>query len=230
MRSVAGDSRWVVCMPGKRRQEFSDDAELVSLHFLVESPGNGARWRGVPLLSVAPDGVARRSFEKLMACVQGQGLTQEETLQIGGVELSLGATLAVRAAACEFLHRLLTLLQSDGLLFEPPGLEDTRVLASYRELSARDPGKELVIDALAANLGITVGQLNRLWQRELRTTPRRYWDQRRVRHACNLLQIQKLPVKVVAAELGYRHLSQFSNWFTQKVGSAPREYRQGRLS
>lgn len=228
--SRAGDRRWVVCTPGKRRQKFSDDAELISLHFLLESPGDGAEWHGMPVLAVAPRAEDVDSLSRLMKFVEQLGLSESDTLRIGRVDLSLEATLALRSVVYEFVYRLMGLLGSSGLCYEPPQLSDERVAKSYRELSARDPRIELKIDQLASELGITVGQLNRLWQRELGITPRSYWDQRRIRFACNLLQIRRLPVKVVAAELGYRHLSQFSNWFSKRMGCAPKKYGQVKLS
>jgi len=123
------------------------------------------------------------------------------------------------------MHALI-LAGQHGMRYEVPAIQDLRVRSSHRQLAAMDIRDPLSRQALAAQEGLTAGQLDRLWRAELGLTTTQYHDCQRLTYACGQLRRHDIPIKVIAAELGFRHLSQFSNWFHSRHGESPRSFRK----
>lgn len=66
----------------------------------------------------------------------------------------------------------------------------------------------------------------KLFKREYGTTPYDYQLRRKMQVACRLLTGTTLPVREIAARLGYEDPQYFSNLFRRKMGCSPREYRR----
>lgn len=223
--SRAGQGEWIVCMPGERYQHFSETSEIVSIHLAIRSAGNGAEWRGVPILRVMPGALARRALKRLRVCRSVRGLASSQRLEVRGQALPLQQAIEMQELASGFFRHLLDLIVPAGMHYAPPPIEDVRVRQSYRFLSALDVSQHFSRHGLAAAQGLSAAQLDRLWREELGLTPRQYRDRIRHIYACDQLRQRGSTIKVVAADLGFRHLSQFSNWFCTRQGESPRRYR-----
>jgi AraC-like DNA-binding protein len=105
---------------------------------------------------------------------------------------------------------------------------DRRVLQAARLIDNRSPRDPLPENELARKVGLSVSQLNRLFSRELGTSPKRYLERRRLQEAILLLQHQRRPVKETAFELGFSSLPHFSAWFSRLQGVGPRAFQQSR--
>ena len=68
--------------------------------------------------------------------------------------------------------------------------------------------------------------LVRLFQTDLNTTPKKYFNTLRVEYATDNLLVQGTRVGDVAAALGFSDIANFSNWFKKQVGSSPKQYRK----
>ena len=79
---------------------------------------------------------------------------------------------------------------------------------------------------LVQQAGVSRAQLDRLFTAKLGQTPHQYFDRRRLRHAERSLQLPDRPIKEVAFDLGFRHVSSFSAWFKQKTGVNPNARRE----
>jgi len=90
----------------------------------------------------------------------------------------------------------------------------------WRQL-AHQAGYDL--QAAARLLQTSLRQLERECQRELRCTPRDWFQQERMKLATQLLADGQ-PVKVVALHLGYTQLSNFSRDFKRHFGQTPRAF------
>ncbi|MDR0902255.1 MAG: AraC family transcriptional regulator [Opitutaceae bacterium] len=57
-------------------------------------------------------------------------------------------------------------------------------------------------------------------------TPKRYFDRRRMAFCRRQLADPLMPVKVIAIDLGFQRLSDFSEWVTLRFGASPRQCRE----
>jgi AraC-like DNA-binding protein len=85
---------------------------------------------------------------------------------------------------------------------------------------------ELDYAEVAATAGISRTQLERLFRLQYGTTPHAYFQRRRAEYACHALLGGELSIKVIALNLGFRHLSRFSGWFSAREHHSPRDYRR----
>ena len=83
-------------------------------------------------------------------------------------------------------------------------------------------------DQLAAYVGRSKRQIGRLFQRQLNTTPVRYYLELRITESRRLLQHSDLPIMDVAVACGFVSASHFSKCYRSFFGYGPsREKRQG---
>jgi AraC family carnitine catabolism transcriptional activator len=84
----------------------------------------------------------------------------------------------------------------------------------------------LSIDEVAARLGQSPRQLERLFARALGMPPKRYYDLIRLRRAQKLIAETDLPITEIALQCGYLSPTQFSAQFKRAFGTSPRRHRQ----
>lgn len=82
---------------------------------------------------------------------------------------------------------------------------------------------------IAAGLGISARQLERLFRQSLGVTPKRYYLEMRLERARSLLLQTELSITEVAMASGFESAGHFSRVYGQAFGVTPREQR-GRLS
>ena len=78
---------------------------------------------------------------------------------------------------------------------------------------------------LANQIGLTLRQLERLFQQYLHTTPKRYYLELRLQQARNFLQQTTLPVSAIAHACGFSSASYFANCYRQHFTKTPRQER-----
>jgi AraC-like DNA-binding protein len=81
-------------------------------------------------------------------------------------------------------------------------------------------------DALAADLGISVETFRRQFRAAVGVSPHAYVVQARIAAAKKLLAETRLPLKSVAASMGYNDLFFFARQFRQTAGVTPGMYRR----
>lgn len=90
--------------------------------------------------------------------------------------------------------------------------------------SPRDPHS---VDSLAALAGVSRSCLNRQFSASYGCSPMGFVNTVRMRAAARMLMGSDLPVKSVAAAVGYASRSHFSRAFAAQFGSDPSQYRRG---
>ena len=78
---------------------------------------------------------------------------------------------------------------------------------------------------LAARIGLSRRQLERLFRQHLRKTPAQHYLETRLDRARHLLQQTDQPVMAVACATGFVSASHFSTCFRQMYGHTPRQER-----
>jgi AraC family transcriptional regulator, arabinose operon regulatory protein len=86
----------------------------------------------------------------------------------------------------------------------------------------------LRVAQLAALANLSTAHFTVLFKEQTGCSPRDYLHLLRIHRACQLLRGSTLPVKEVAARLGYQDQFHFSRQFKAFQGLSPTEYREGR--
>jgi AraC-like DNA-binding protein len=82
------------------------------------------------------------------------------------------------------------------------------------------------VDELARHLHVSPRQLSRLFSVHVGQSPAAYVERARLDHAVALLLRTELPVKQVAAEVGYGDVTQFTRAFARRYGAPPARFRR----
>ena len=103
--------------------------------------------------------------------------------------------------------------------------EDTRIRRAIALLRAR-PNKDLSMDELANQVGLSRSRFYDLFQLCTGFSPRSYLDMLCVETAISRLSSGRGKIAEVAAELGFSAQSNFTRFFLNQVGVPPSEYRR----
>lgn len=107
--------------------------------------------------------------------------------------------------------------------------EDTRIRRAIALLRAH-PNKELNMDDLANQVGLSRSRFYDLFQICTGFSPRAYLDMLCVETAISRLSYGRGKIAEVAAELGFSAQSNFTRFFLNQVGVPPSEYRRAATS
>jgi transcriptional regulator GlxA family with amidase domain len=103
----------------------------------------------------------------------------------------------------------------------PRGNELEKLLAWLEENSVR----ELTLDEIAAQAGMSTRTLNRRFREQTGTSPLRWLHRARVRRAQHLLEATDEPVERIAVRTGFGSPTAFREHFKRIVGTSPQAYR-----
>jgi AraC family transcriptional regulator len=129
---------------------------------------------------------------------------------------SLGASLLV-----EFSR----LVRDGAVAGRKPGLSP-RQLALIRASVQETPAADLSVASLAAACRISARHLMRGFKAATGLTVHQYVTEVRLQRARELLEASRLPLKAIAAELGFSSPSHFSAAFVTSLGVTPSAYRE----
>src|SRR5438045_7935836 len=119
----------------------------------------------------------------------------------------------------------LTRRRASSPLWRGSRFEDGRIRRAIGLLRAR-PHKDLNIDELASQVGLSRSRFYDLFQICTGFSPRTYLDMLCVETAISRLASGRGKIAEVAAELGFSAQSNFTRFFLNQVGVPPSEYRR----
>jgi AraC family transcriptional regulator, arabinose operon regulatory protein len=93
----------------------------------------------------------------------------------------------------------------------------------YLAANLREPFR---LEILARHCGLSVSRLAHLFKDETGVSPQQFFEQQRMWHAGQLLQLTGLGIAEIAAEVGYDDPFYFSNRFRRYAKKSPTEFRQ----
>ena len=82
------------------------------------------------------------------------------------------------------------------------------------------------VQKLAQSLGISTMSLNRMFNRHLNTSPKKYWNKLRLERAHEQIANGTVPIKVIAYKLGFNNPLYFSTAFKKRFKLSPSECRK----
>ncbi len=220
----AGAGEWLLGGPAPHVQEFSDDAEIVSVNFRLQWPAGDALVDRFLVLPEADATGMNRAADKLVRLVArrfpGAGT------DLWGRTVSPDAFFEMQAGFADWTRAYLAVLADRGVAPSRLSGVDARVSEAWRALDAHSWREAFREKELAARLGVSVGHLDRLFVRQCGLTPRAYLARRRLLEAKRILADRARPVKEVAFALGFSGAAHFCRWFRAAAGEAPGRWRR----
>jgi len=134
--------------------------------------------------------------------------------------------LPERLRLAPLAHEVVLLhLTSTPLREKERQIVDARLMNAGRRLS--DPNCTAFRAAEVARLcGLSMSQMNRLFQKCFRMSPHQFWEQKRFGELCRQLRAGEHSVSQIAAQSGFEDAAYFSRWFRKMAGCAPAEFRR----
>lgn len=217
--------QWLFPRHQQGRQHFSKDAELISLRFYAEWPS------GAPLFSrkktvIIPQQQAPALLEAAepLASYARQYLTPAD---YKGVMLkgSLGAYLGVQSLIARWMDVWYQTFISLGYEPELVGPISDTVNQCLAYLRSRTLDRPFYEKELVERVGLSVSQIHRLFIKQVKVTPKEFWNNRRIEFARLALIGGNENIKSIAFNLGFQTPESFGRWFQNNVGYTPRTFR-----
>lgn len=217
--------QWILVTAAGRHQDFTEDAQLLSLRFAFSWPGQ------IPVVKPARNLVLdaqdvpylERAARPLIRHVQRQfpkaaAFLPQETC-------SMRDYLRVQNLLPMWLDSYLQALETQGIHPDRASQVDPRVVEGILELDRHPLHESFSEKTLLSHVGLGRSQYDALFVAAMGITPRRYLELRRLEAARNLLGHTDTPIKEISFRLGFRHASYFSLWFMKHEGRSASEYR-----
>jgi AraC-like DNA-binding protein len=222
---TARTGQWLVCLPGDRYQKIERSTCYVSMHFEVDNLDNAAEWTGHPALVIDDTPSLNRLLRQLQQTALMRHLRESGLMHPEEVPSTLAESLEFQSRLLVLFRELSLELDCRGVSFHSPVIHDARLRHSRQELLQMDLSKPFARRHHAAQYGLSAGQLDRLWRKELGVTAQGHYHQRRLALACSLLERGDRQIKEIAHLTGFRYFSRFCIWFHRRMGESPSAFR-----
>ena len=216
--------QWLFPPAEVSRQDFSDDARLLSVKFVCQWP-SGAN------LFASPQGLVVEGRKHPRLAQTARRLEQLVTKRFPVSHHTYAQEpadwplfLRFQRTFFEWLDAWFELRLATGSI---PAREagDERIQRATRLLDEAPLGKAFPRADLLAAAGVSAVQLNRVFGKQLKLTPLQYWERRRLEFARLCLETSDLPLKELASRLGFRSDSHFAVWFKRHARTSPGLFR-----
>jgi len=158
------------------------------------------------------------------------GGTAALDLMLNKIAVDHGAELATKVSEQCLLDRIRSPDDRQRLPIRARlGIHHPKLILSI-ELMEANLEEPLSQEMLAAYVGVSRRQLERLFKRHVGRTPAHYYLELRLDRARHLLYQTDLPIMDVACACGFVSASHFSTCYRQMYGKTPREERQSTLT
>ncbi|WP_438483313.1 helix-turn-helix domain-containing protein [Oleiharenicola lentus] len=221
----AGAGEWLFLPPGKRRQEFSPDAHILSVRFRARWPTGEDIYQGDFGLALAATSHPQllKAAMPLMRTVAQNFPTSTVDLMQAPADLALHVRLQTLSA--KWFEAVVAVFNRFGIQTTRMGKFDPRLLQAVRRLDRQPLSKPICEAEVAMVANFSVSQMNRLFHRQFGVSSRGYFERRRYQHAIASLESSSAAIKEIAFGLGFSSLPHFSAWFRKRNGVSPRAFR-----
>lgn len=222
----AGPGMWLLVPTERLTQHFSDDARILSLHFLCQWPSGENILSGSGGLVFR--GAEHPAFERKAAQLERmvrRRIPDADTRYYSRFS-DYGQFLSLHILFQQWLAMWFGIQKAGGADLSRLHGNDDRLLRAMRCLNRAPLRDGLPHAALRIESGLSEAHLNRMFLAEYDMTVRKCWEQRRLKAARTHLETSLMPIKEVAYTLGFRSDSHFMMWFKQHTGRRPKEYRK----
>jgi AraC-like DNA-binding protein len=216
---------WIIPKPAPRHQRFGKDTEILSVNFRMEWPdGSHLFNEGLGLVLKAADHPElERIARRLEKTAEKVTRTRFHDARLTETNLEFPQFIQLEKQALVWGEAIYAVLISAGLRPDLRQAGDPRVRAILEHLDGWPLNKPFRVDQIARRSGLSRSNLDRVVVKSLGISGKAYLDRRRLHHALHSLRDQAVPIKRVAAEIGFNHSSSFCAWFKKKTGRYPGE-------
>ena len=174
-----------------------------------------------PQIDVDPDSIYVRDGDIWTSA----GVTAGIDLALALIEADRGRDVALAVAR---RHVVFPIRPGGQSQFSPAtagnGIRDRR-LSRLAERIATRPGEEWDTGALAAEAGVSLRSLSRLFRRELNASPSAFVERIRIDRARRVLLETNAPVETIALDCGFGSLRRMDRAFARVIAASPSEFR-----
>lgn len=218
---------WVFPKQMEGTQEFSPDADIVSVRFSVTLPEGGLLFEGMRERSISipeQDSEALTRYGASLAGIVSRNHAAGTVWQYQPRQLE--DHLECQHLFYGWLMEFCRLMKKSGLTMATGSRLDERILTALRWMNARPLESTLREGEVARIVGLSVSQFNRLFASNIGCTPMEYWDKGKIDRVRIALQETERSIKSIAYGFGFKSLSHFSVWTRKHLGVSPRSLRQ----
>ncbi|MDI2130751.1 GlxA family transcriptional regulator [Yinghuangia seranimata] len=174
-----------------------------------------------PLIDVDPDVLYIDNGQLLTSAGAAAGLD----LCLHMIRSDHGSAVAAEAARGAVMPLEREGGQAQFIVREHPPAPRGSALEPVLRWLADNAHRELTLDAIAAQAGMSTRTLNRYFRDQTGTTPLQWLHRTRVRNAQYLLESTDHPVERIALQAGFGSPTAFRERFRRVVGTTPQAYR-----
>lgn len=222
----AKKGQWCFPTQGQRRQRFSKDTCVLSIHFKLNWPGGQPLFDSdVAIILDASDYLGLEQQARALYDVvktQLPGAASDLPWLNGDIESHFILQNEFSAWLCVYVKSII----ASGVTPSRLGLIDDRVLHVVQIIDHLPIDATLKTRSIAADVGLSPSQMDRIFTKQFNLTPRQYYERRKLQQAVEMIKGTPLSIKQIAYEMGFQSLPYFSRWFSQKTGLSPRQFQQ----
>lgn len=221
----AEPGQWLIVRPGQRIQSFDAGTVLLSVAFEACWP-DGSPWLESGLPVVLDRANHPQLEQKAKPLVRTMSEISGRQWDAREHPVSSRQFLRIESLLRVWFLALLDALSDKGIVPTSRSDIDPRLVQAVHLIDALPVGEKMDSALIAKQAGLSFVHLSRLFQQEIGSTPRGYFEKRRIDYAYRHLRLPNARVKEVALSLGFKHLSHFSRWFKESSGQTPRDFKR----
>lgn len=227
---TAHEGDWLFLPGGTRKQNFSEQARLLSISWVAKWPdGRNVFGPGLPLLLRAAEAPGLESEARKLLAYKNKYFVHESEhfpLSRGMCRLSALTFFEGEKMIMDWFCQVIRALTSRGVQPQAHEITDSRMLLALETLESLPLPLMPGISEIAMRSGLSVSQLNRLFVRHMGHTPLAHLQNRKLMEARNMLSHGTETIKEIAYHLGFPSPEAFYNWFRDRQGCGPKEFRK----
>ncbi len=224
--------QWVFMPSDKIYHRFSTDARIISLRMIIRWPDDKHLYpynQWIILDSSLYPKLQRQSHvlvNKTQLITQQAHRKKIQITKLAALPCSMTQYMDVKQATLRWVTLYDQAMQHAGINRLPLEQVDPRVNEAIQIINHLTAERKFDESQLAQQVGLSVGQLNRLFNQAIGQTPKAYAEKLRIEDTLKLIVSSTMPLKELAYTMGFKQQSHFSNWFYKKTGKYPRQYRK----
>lgn len=220
---------WIIILPGTHIQEFSADAEILSIRFDINWPDNRQLFDRDAIIIFPSEKYPNVTEQARVVVSKAKKVIQnKDPFDLELTNIVFPKFIRVKAELWLWVEHLYTALLSEKIPPTRIGVRDNRVAEALQKLKDVPLSNPVKLEEIARQVGLGKARLSQLFQEETGVTPSQYMNNRRINYARKMIENPSIQIKNIAYDLGFSRLSDFSSWFKKHFNGSPREYRSQR--
>lgn len=226
-RIKARQGEWMISPPMDAEETFSDDAQVISVHFLCQWPTGEVFFTGsTPCVIRDADcpALLRAALAVLGTARKDRPASPE---QFHRQRLPYASFLRRQGCFMRWLQVWCLAMEAQGRVpAHSGGRGDERLARAVRCLNEADLAAGFPRAHLLKEARLSAVQFNVVFHRAYGLTPWKYWERRRLDRARQWLATGDNSVKYIGYELGFKSDAHFVSWFRRLSGKSPGRFRE----